>query len=51
MLFRTLRRMIERGQTDGLEEKIEYLHDHSKLTDEEYETLIKMLRENESKAE
>lgn len=51
MLFRTLRRMIERGQTDGLEEKIEYLHDHSKLTDEEYDTLIKMLRKNETEAE
>lgn len=47
MLFRTLRRMIQRGQTDGLEEKIEYFHDHGKLTDEEYETLIKMLREND----
>lgn len=48
MLFRTLRRMIERGQTDGLEEKIEYLHDHNKLTDEEYDTLIKMLKDKEA---
>lgn len=51
MLFRTLRRMIERNQIEGLEEKIEFFHNskdskgNKKLSDEEYETLIKMLRE------
>ena len=47
MLFRTLRRMIERNQIEGLEEKIVFFHGHKKLNDEEYETLIKMLREKE----
>ena len=47
MLFRTLRRMIERNQVEGLEENIVFFHDHKKLNDEDYEALIKMLREKE----
>lgn len=55
MLFRTLRRMIERNQAEGLEEKIEFFHNskdskgNKKLSDEEYETLMKMLKEKNSK--
>lgn len=55
MLFRTLRRMIERNQVEGLEEKIEFFHNskdskgNKKLSDEEYETLMKMLKEKNSK--
>ncbi len=48
MLFRTLRRMIERKQTEGLEEKIVFFHDNGKLTDEEYDTLIGMLKDKEA---
>lgn len=53
MLFRTLRRMIERNQIEGLEEKIEFFHNskdskgNKKLSDEEYETLMKMLKEKQ----
>ena len=48
MLFRTLRRMIERGQTEGLEEKIIFFHDNNKLTDEDFNTLIDMLKDKEA---
>lgn len=48
MLFRTLRRMIERGQTEGLEEKLKFFHDNEKLTDEEYDILMGMLKDKES---
>lgn len=44
MLYRTLKRMIERGQTDGLEEKIDIFFAASKLTESEYQELITMLK-------
>lgn len=44
MLYRTLKRMIERGQTDGLEEKIDIFFAASKLTGSEYQELIAMLK-------
>lgn len=43
MLFRTLKRMIEREQTDGIEEKIDVFYAAGKLTDEEYNELMAML--------
>lgn len=43
MLYRTLKRMIERGQTDGLEEKIDVFYAAGKLTEGEYAELIAML--------
>lgn len=43
MLYRTLKRMIERGQTDGLEEKIDIFFAAGKLTEEEYNDLITLL--------
>lgn len=46
-LFRTLRRMIERNQIEGLEEKIIFFHDHRELSDEDYETLMRMLKEKQ----
>ncbi len=46
MLFRTLKKLIEAGRTDGLEDKIDIFYAASKLTTEEYETLIAMLHEN-----
>lgn len=43
MLYRTLKRMIERGQTDGLEEKIDVFYAAGKLTETEYNELIALL--------
>lgn len=40
MLYRTLKRMIERGQTEGLEQKIDIFFAAGKLTEEEYNALI-----------
>ena len=45
MLYRTMKRMIERGQTNGLEEKIDIFFAASKLTESEYQELIAMLKE------
>lgn len=43
MLYRTLKRMIERNQTTGLEEKIDIFFAAGKLTDAEYQELISLL--------
>lgn len=43
MLYRTLKRMIERGQTEGLEDKIDVFYAAGKLTEGEYTELIAML--------
>ena len=51
MLFRTLKRMIERGQTDGLEEKIDVFYAAGKLTDDEYNELMAMLHPQEPETE
>ena len=44
MLYRTLKRMIERGQTNGLEEKIDIFFATGKLTERESQELIAMLK-------
>jgi hypothetical protein len=44
MLYRTLLRLIERGQTDGLEEKIDIFFAAGKLTADEYQKLIDLLK-------
>ena len=44
MLYRTLKRLIERGQTDGLEEKTDLFYAMDKLTETEYQELTAMLR-------
>ena len=44
MLYRTLKRMIEPGQTNGLEEKIDVFFAAGKLTESEYQELIVMLK-------
>lgn len=43
MLYRTLKRMIERGQTTGLEAKIDIFFAAGKLTETEYTELINSL--------
>ena len=40
MLYRTLKRMIERGQIEGMEEKLDIFLASSKITAEEYTELI-----------
>lgn len=45
MLYRTLKRLIERGRTDALAEKIDVFYALGKLTDKEYNELIKMLND------
>lgn len=46
MLYRTLKRMIERKQTTGLEEKIDIFFAAGKLTETEYQELISLLGQN-----
>ena len=46
MLYRTLKRMIERGQTEGMEEKIDIFFAAGKLTEAEYTELMGMLHSN-----
>ena len=43
MLYRTLKRMIERGQTDGIEERIDIFYAAGKITETEYQELTGML--------
>lgn len=45
MLFRTLKRMIEKNQTDGLADKIDIFFAAGKLTEGEYNTLTEMLKQ------
>ena len=45
MLFRTLKRMIERDNTDGIEEKIDIFFAADKLTTEEYNELMILLND------
>ena len=44
MLYRALKRMIERGQTNGLEEKIDIFFAAGKLTERDDQELIAMLK-------
>ncbi len=43
MLYRTLKRMIERGQAAGMGEKLDIFFAANKLTEAEYTELIAML--------
>lgn len=43
MLYRALKRMIERGQTAGMEEKLDIFYAADKLTEAEYTELTSML--------
>ena len=47
MLFKTLRRMIERNQIESLEEKIVFFYNNKKLKDKENKTLTRMLKEKQ----
>jgi hypothetical protein len=43
MLYRTLKRMIERGQTTGMTTKLDIFYAADKLTEAEYTELTAML--------
>lgn len=43
MLYRTLKRMIERGQTEGMEAKLDVFYAASKITKDEHAELTDML--------
>lgn len=44
MLYRTLKRMIERGNTEGMAEKLDVFYAADKLTADEYNELTAMLK-------
>ena len=48
MLYRTIKRMIERNQVEGLESKIDIFFAANKLTEEEYTELIDLLPKKEA---
>ena len=43
MLFKLLKRLIAKGQTDGLVEKIEVFYAADKISKTEYNKLVKLL--------
>ena len=43
MLYRTLKRMIERGNTEGIEAKLDIFYAAGKLSEAEYTELLSML--------
>ena len=47
MLYRMLKRLIELGKTEGLEERIDVFFAAGKITEEQYNELIELL-ENET---
>jgi hypothetical protein len=44
MLYRTLKRMIERGNTEGMVEKLDVFYAADKLTREQYDELVGVLK-------
>lgn len=47
MLYRTLERMISRGQTEGMAEKLDVFYAADRLTGDEYAALRAMLENTE----
>lgn len=43
MLYRTLKKLVEKGQTEGLAEKIDIFFAAGKLTEAEYTELVELL--------
>ena len=44
MLYRVLKRLIELGKTEGLEERIDVFFATGKITEDQYNELIESLR-------
>lgn len=51
MLYRTCKRLIERGQTDGLADKLDVFYAIGRITEAEYKELIELLAEKEKESE
>ena len=47
MLYRVLKRLIELGKTEGLEERIDVFFATGKLTEDQYNELSEMLKNQE----
>ncbi len=47
MLYRTLKRMIERNQTEGMQEKLDIFYAAGRITAEQYNELVGMLPKEE----
>nr|DAQ13547.1 MAG TPA: Short C-terminal domain [Caudoviricetes sp.] len=45
MLYRTCKRLIERGQTAGLADKLDVFYAIGRITDAEYKELIELLED------
>ena len=45
MLYRALKRMIKRGQTEGIETKLDIFYAAGKISEAEYSELIGMLNQ------
>lgn len=44
-LYNTLKRLIERGQTVGLQDKLDVFYAYGRLTEEQYKELTGLLNE------
>ena len=51
MLYRMLKRLIELGKTEGLEERIDVFFAAGKITEEQYNELIELLKNETIKGE
>lgn len=51
MLYRICKRLIERGQTAGLADKLDVFYAIGRITEDEYKELSELLAEKEKKAE
>lgn len=51
MLYRILKRLIELGKTEGLEERIDVFFAAGKITEEQYNELIELLKNETIKVE
>ena len=47
MLYRVSKRLIELGKTEGLEERIDVFFATGKLTEDQYNELIELLKKQE----
>lgn len=51
MLYRMLKRLIELGKTEGLEERIDVFFAAGKITEDQYNELIELLKNETIKVE
>ena len=51
MLYRMLKRLIELGKTEGLEERIDVFFAAGKITEEQYNELTELLKNETIKVE